>query len=94
MLLRLGPRVKSSVETRDEEERRQTLLAIVEQTIVRLQARAREHVERANGDEARIAVGRAFDASPRGQDFEQYKRRVKERIKLTIATMRKFGGKK
>jgi hypothetical protein len=43
---------------------------------------------------AGIAVGRAFDASPRGQDIERYERRVKERVKLTIAAMRKYGGEK
>ncbi len=94
LLRRLGPRVKSSVDTSDKEQGRQTLLAIVEQAIARLQARAREHVERASGDEATIAVQRAFDASPRGQDVEECKRRVKERVKHTIATMRQLGGKK
>ncbi len=38
--------------------------------------------------------GGALDASPRGHDIERYTRRVKERVKLTIATMRKFGGEK
>ncbi len=90
LLRRLGSRVKSSVADSDEEEGRQTLLAIVEQSMSRLQARVREHEERASGDEGRIALWREFDASPRGQDVERYVRDVKERVKRTIVIMRKY----
>ncbi len=51
LLRRLGPRVKPSVDISDKEQGRQTLLAIVEQAIAGLQARVREHEERASGDE-------------------------------------------
>ncbi len=90
LLRRLGPRVKSTVDDSDEEEGRQTLLAIVEQAMSRLQAKVREHEERASGEEARIALWREFDASPRGQDVERYVRDVKERVKRTIVIMRKY----
>jgi hypothetical protein len=92
LLRRLGPRVKLSVDDNDEEEGRQTLLAIVEEAMAGLRARAKEHEERASGDEARIALWRAFDASPRGQDVERFTRDVKERVKRTIAIMRKYEG--
>jgi len=94
LVRRLGPRVKSTPDCSDKEQGRQTLIAIVERAIAGLTAKAEQHEQKVDRDEARRAAERAFDTSPQGLKLERFERDCKRSIKqclVTLKTLRRWG---
>ncbi|MFI5460347.1 MAG: hypothetical protein ACHRXM_33435 [Isosphaerales bacterium] len=91
LVRRLGPRVKSTPDRSDAEQGRRTLIAIVERAIAGLTAKAEEHEQKVDADEARRAAGRAFDTSPQGRRLERLERDCKRSVKRTIVTFQRLG---
>jgi len=91
LVRRLGPRVKSTPDCSDKEQGRQTLIAIVERAIAGLTAKAEQHEQKVDRDEARRAAERAFDTSSQGLRLERFERDLKRSVKRGLFTLRRLG---
>jgi len=89
LVRRLGARVKSTPDRSDKEQGRQTLIAIVERAIAGLTAKAEQHEQKVDRDEARRAAERAFDTSPEGLRLERLERVWKRSVKRSIVTLQR-----
>jgi len=83
--------VKSTPDRSDKEQGRQTLIAIVERAIAGLTAKAEQHEQKVDADEARRAAERAFDTSPEGLRLERLDRDCKRSVKRGLFTLRRLG---